>query len=79
VNQAKIPHEEVSQFHVKNAVTRQAIEMDKGQLKKRIVDLLSKRDMSVLELAQELGVSIRELPLREMVGSDIEYRDGNGV
>lgn len=66
----------MSQFHVKNAATRQAIEMDKEQLKKRIVDLLSKRDMSVLELAQELGVSNRELPLREMVGSDIEYRDG---
>lgn len=50
--------------------------MDKEPLKKRIVDLLSKRDMSVLELAQELGVSIRELPLREMVDSDIEYSDG---
>jgi len=50
--------------------------MDKEQLKKRIVDLLSKRDMTVFELGQELGVSIRELPLREMVGSDIEYRDG---
>jgi hypothetical protein len=32
--------------------------------------------MSVLELAQELDVSIRELPLREMVDSDIEYCDG---
>jgi SOS response regulatory protein OraA/RecX len=51
------------------------MEMDKEQLKKRIMDLLSKQDMSVLELAQELSVSIRELPLREMV-SDIEYLDG---
>jgi DNA-binding Xre family transcriptional regulator len=40
------------------------------------MELLSKRDMSVLELAHELGISIRELPTREMEGNDIEYRDG---
>jgi len=50
--------------------------MSNEPLKKRIMDLLSKRDMSVLELAHELGVSIRELPTREMEGNDIEYRDG---
>jgi SOS response regulatory protein OraA/RecX len=61
---------------VENTTKRQAIEMDKEQLKKRIVDLLSKRDMSVHELAQELGVSNRELPLPEMEVSDIEYSDG---
>jgi hypothetical protein len=76
VNSAKIPHGDVPQFHVKNTPTRQATEMDKEQLRKRIMDLLSERDMSVLELAQELGVSNRDLPIREMEGSDIEYCDG---